>query len=157
MNSHDRRPRPDEVGGASPNSERAAIDGIDAPQVRSNGLHTAFVDDMADGVAFHSAIRDDTGHIVDFLVEYANQAFARLVDRAHDELVGRRMLELFPTWADGLFDICVQAVETGEPQTGEVLAEVPEGFRIKSDSGPIHLVPPDVQHLRYLLDRVARS
>jgi two-component system, cell cycle sensor histidine kinase and response regulator CckA len=121
MNSHDRRSRPDEAGGASPNSERAAIDGIDAPQARSDGLHTAFVDDMADGIAFHRAIRDDTGHIVDFLLEYANQAFGRLADRAHDELVGRRMLELFPAWADGLFDICVQAVETGQPQIGESL------------------------------------
>ena len=30
-----------------------------------------------------------------------------------------------------------------EPQTGEVLAEVPGGLRIKSDAGPIHLVPAD--------------
>jgi RecQ family ATP-dependent DNA helicase len=37
----------------------------------------------------------------------------------------------------------VKYTANGEPQTGEVLAEVPEGFRIKSDSGPIHLVPPD--------------
>jgi PAS domain S-box-containing protein len=125
MSPHNRRPRPVEVGGASSNSERAAIDGIDAPQARLSGLHSTFVDDMADGVAFHSAIRDDTGHIVDFLLEGANQAFGRLVDRAHDELVGRRMLELFPTWADGLFDACVQAVETGEPQTGESLPEQP--------------------------------
>jgi len=125
MNPHNRRPRPVDVGGASSNSERAAIDGIDAPQVRLSGLYSTFVDDMADGVAFHSAIRDDTGHIVDFLLEGANQAFGRLVDRAHDELVGRRMLELFPTWADGLFDACVQAVETGEPQAGESLPEQP--------------------------------
>jgi PAS domain S-box-containing protein len=136
MNSHDRRPRPDEAGGASPNSERAAIDGIDAPQARFHWLDSAFVDDMADGVAFNSAIRDDTGHIVDFLVEYANQAFGRLVDRAHDELVGGRMLELFPAWAEGLFNVCVQAVETGQSRTGESLPEQ-RGLEWANARGPI--------------------
>jgi hypothetical protein len=37
----------------------------------------------------------------------------------------------------------VKYTANGKPQTGEVLAEVPGGLRIKSDSGAIHLVPPD--------------
>jgi PAS domain S-box-containing protein len=78
---------------------------------------------MADGIAFYGAIRDDNGNIADFRVEYANQAFGRLVGYACDELVGRQMLELFPAWADGLFDVCVQAVETGQPRTAESLPE----------------------------------
>jgi len=125
MNSRDRRPRPDEVGGVGPNVGWATAEGIGAPRAGSDGLHTAFVDDMADGIAFQSAIRDDTGHIVDFVVDYANQAFGRLVDRARDELVGRRMLDLFPTWADGIFGICVGAVDKGLPRTGESLPEQP--------------------------------
>jgi PAS domain S-box-containing protein len=135
MNSHDQRPRPDDVVGANPNGERAAIDGADASRTRSDRPHTAFVDDMADGVAFQSAVRVGTGHIVDFRLDYANQAFCRLVDRARAELAGRRMLELFPAWADGLFDICVQAVETGLPRTGESLPGQRDLEWAKQDGG----------------------
>jgi RecQ family ATP-dependent DNA helicase/uracil-DNA glycosylase family 4 len=37
----------------------------------------------------------------------------------------------------------VKYTANDKPQTGEVLAEAPGGLRIRSDGGPIHLVPPD--------------
>ncbi|HEX7491653.1 MAG TPA: PAS domain S-box protein [Candidatus Limnocylindrales bacterium] len=121
MKSQDRPPRPDEVGGASPGSGRTEDDGIDVAEFLSEGRHTAFVDDMADGIVFHRAIRDETGQIVDFVIEYVNRAFCWLADRSPDDLVGRRMLELLPAWADVLLPVCVTVVETGRPWTGEAL------------------------------------
>jgi PAS domain S-box-containing protein len=74
------------------------------------------VDGLEDGIAVHSAIRDETGRIVDFRVEYANDAMGRMVQLAPGELVGRRILDLFPgRRTNGLFDACVRVVEGGEP------------------------------------------
>jgi len=80
---------------------------------------------MADGTAFLRAVRDDGGDIVDFVFEYVNEAFCRLVDLASDRLVGHRMLELFPAWVGGIFDVCVQSVETGRPRTWDSPTELP--------------------------------
>jgi two-component system cell cycle sensor histidine kinase/response regulator CckA len=123
MKSHVPAPRPEDVDAAGPNSKLAASDAMEDSQTRSDRLREAFVGGMADGIAFQTAIRDDTRRIVDFRVEYVNEAFGRIVGRAHDELVGHRMLELFPPWAEELFDTCVEAVETGRPQTQKSLAE----------------------------------
>jgi len=82
----------------------------------SDGLFRACVDGMMEGVAIHNAIRDESGRIVDFRVAYANEAICRLTGLARDELVGHRILELFPgRRTNGHFDACVRVVETGEP------------------------------------------
>ena len=87
-------------------------------------LFGAIVDDMVEGVAVHSAIRDEAGRIVDFRVDYANCALSRLTGLAHDELVGHTILELFPgRSANGLFDAYVRVVETGELMMRESLAD----------------------------------
>lgn len=117
MSPHSRRRPTHDAGAGRPDAEGAVVDGAEVRETRLAGLHAAFVDDMADGTAFQRAVRDETGRIVDFLVEYVNEAFARIVELAADRLVGHRALELFPTWADGLFGVCVQVVETGQPQT----------------------------------------
>ncbi len=124
MSSRNQRPRPEGPGAARRNRERAATDAIEGPQPGSDRLQEAFVADMDDGVAFHSAIRDETGRIVDFRVEYVNEAFCRMVRLAHDRLVGHRVLELFPTQrAKGIFDMCVQVAETGQPSTRDSLRD----------------------------------
>ena len=96
---------------------------MEGPQPGSDELHLAFVDNLADGILFARAVRDETGHIVDFLVEYVNAALCRMVDRPPDQLMGRRILEAFPSWANGLFDMCVQVVETGRAATRDPLTD----------------------------------
>jgi len=105
MSSHNHRPRPEDGG--------AATAGIDGHQAGPEGLHLAFVDGLVDGVVYMGAVRDEAGRIVDFLVEYANAALCRMAGRTEKQLVGRRIVELFPSWANGLFDWCVRVVETG--------------------------------------------
>ena len=85
---------------------------------RSTGLESTLgsvVDRMAEGLAIHSSIRDGLGRIVDFRVDYVNDALTRLTGMAHDQLVGHTILELFPgRRSNGLFEAYVQVVETGQ-------------------------------------------
>jgi len=71
---------------------------------------------MADGVALHSAIRDQSGRIVDFGIDYVNPALCRMTGMAREDLEGHPILEVFPGLApNGLFASYVEVVETGEP------------------------------------------
>jgi len=63
-----------------------------------------------------AAVRDAADHIVDFEYRYCNRAALTLLRRRREEVLGRRLLELFPAHrANGLFDAYAQVVETGEP------------------------------------------
>ncbi|HSM82026.1 MAG TPA: PAS domain S-box protein, partial [Nodosilinea sp.] len=69
-----------------------------------------------DGImAFHS-IRDDQGQIVDFEWTLSNPTACQAVNKQLHELIGQRLLEILPgNRTDGLFDLYVQVVETGDP------------------------------------------
>jgi PAS domain-containing protein len=65
-------------------------------------------------------MRDKTGEIFDFRVEYVNGAACALTGRTREEQVGRRLLEVFPHLRQlGLFDVYRGVVDTGEPATRE--------------------------------------
>jgi two-component system cell cycle sensor histidine kinase/response regulator CckA len=121
MRPHDPGPRTN-LGAGPLNSELPPTDRREDSQATLDRLHAVFVGDMVDGVAFLTAIRAD-GRIVDFRVEYANEAFGRIVDWSPDQLVGHRILELSPAWAEGLFDTCLEVAETGRPRTHGPLPE----------------------------------
>ena len=75
----------------------------------------ACVDGMLEGVAIHSAIRDDTGRIVDFRIEYANESLSRMTGLRREEIIGHRILDLFPSRrTNGVFDAYVHVVESGQ-------------------------------------------
>src|SRR3954463_9257946 len=62
------------------------------------------------------AVRDAAGLIVDFEYEYCNRAALALLGRAREDVVGCRLLELFPSHrTTGLFDAYGRVTETGEP------------------------------------------
>ncbi len=74
------------------------------------------VENMLDGFAIFSAIRDDANKIVDFRYEYINQAGCTLNQRTREEQLGHTLLELLPVHKNtGLFDEYVQVTETGQP------------------------------------------
>ncbi len=71
---------------------------------------------MLDAFGIYSAVRDESGRIVDFRVEYVNEAHCRYNQMRREEQVGHLLLELFPAYREGgLFDKFCQVVETGEP------------------------------------------
>ena len=66
----------------------------------------------------YTALRDDTGRIVDFRIDYVNGAMCRLNSVPRERQVGQTLLDLFPAHRpSGLFDAFCRVVETGEPLT----------------------------------------
>jgi PAS domain S-box-containing protein len=62
------------------------------------------------------SVRDASGRVVDFEYEFCNRAALELLGRCREEVLGRRLLDLFPSHrANGLLDAYVRVTETGEP------------------------------------------
>ena len=69
-----------------------------------------------DGIMAFKAVRDAKGRIIDFEWLLSNPTACEIVGRETGDLIGKRMLEELPgNREEGLFDIYVQVVETGEP------------------------------------------
>ena len=68
---------------------------------------------MPRGVLILSAVRDEARRIIDFRFEDANQAAIDVSGRPVKELIGRRILELYPT-ASGMVDAYGGVFESGE-------------------------------------------
>ena len=99
---------------------RAAVAASDA---RFRSVHDA----SPNGFALHRPVRADgrpDGAIVDFIVTYVNQAGANIVGLVAEEMVGRRMLELWPsTEPEGVVAAYARVMETGESCYREILYE----------------------------------
>ena len=71
---------------------------------------------MTDLVTIQSAIRDPSGRIVDFRIDYMNNAEIDVAGRAANDLTGRLLLDAYPAMRDSeLFLGYEQVVETGAP------------------------------------------
>jgi hypothetical protein len=93
--------------------------------------HRAFgifglLESLLDGFLFARALRGDDGEVADFRIDHVSSRFRDPAGRSGAELTGRPLLEMYPeaARAGGLFDRCVTALETGEPQhvAGEMVA-----------------------------------
>jgi len=89
-------------------AETTAVDAEEQPG--------AFLEAIDEAFFRMGAVRDATGRIIDFEYQYCNRTALTLLDRRLEEVLGRRLLELFPSHrTNGLFDAYTQVVETGEP------------------------------------------
>ncbi|MEJ2262652.1 MAG: PAS domain S-box protein [Anaerolineales bacterium] len=78
------------------------------------------IENLLDGFAIFSAVRDDKNQIVDFRYEYINEIGCRLNQRSREEQIGHTLLELLPAHKDsGIFEQYVRVAETGEPLVTE--------------------------------------
>lgn len=74
------------------------------------------VDSLLDSFYIHSAIRDSSGKIVDFRVEYANKAASTSTRMPREEQIGQGLFAMFPWLSQtGLFEEFCKVVETGAP------------------------------------------
>jgi PAS domain S-box-containing protein len=76
---------------------------------------------LLDAFGVLSAVRDESGQIVDLRAEYANPVGCALFQRPLEELVGQRLLEVLPSMMPrGMFAQLAHTIETGEPTEYEV-------------------------------------
>ncbi len=81
------------------------------------------VETMLDCFGIYSAVRDESGRIVDFRIEYVNEAVCQGNRMTTEEQIGKGLLEILPAHREtGLFDEYCRVVETGEPLVKESLS-----------------------------------
>lgn len=75
----------------------------------------AVFDALIDPVVILSAVRDESGSIVDFRYVDANPAACAYTGLSHDALIGTTLLGILPGHtATGLLDLYISVIETGE-------------------------------------------
>jgi PAS domain S-box-containing protein len=80
------------------------------------------VENMLDPFSILSSVRDEHGKIIDFQCDYINEAGCVHLKRPRDQLVGHRLLEVFPWQKDiGLFNAYCHTVEFGEPYISDTI------------------------------------
>ena len=78
------------------------------------------IENMLDCFGIYTAVRDESGQIVDFLTEYVNAAACANNCMTREEQIGKRLCELLPAHRETeLFDEYVKLVETGQPLAKE--------------------------------------
>jgi PAS domain-containing protein len=71
-----------------------------------------------------SPVRDESGTVVDFVIEHANSAAASGTGRKERDLVGRRLLDVYPyLLTSGVFDSYRSVLESGVGFRGDPVAE----------------------------------
>jgi serine phosphatase RsbU (regulator of sigma subunit)/PAS domain-containing protein len=81
------------------------------------------LDAAFDGFALLSAVRDESGAIIDFTCEYVNQVGAKLIGNTVEETLGRPVSEVSPMLVEcGLLDRYREVAERGEPWGEQITA-----------------------------------
>lgn len=89
---------------------------------RSQETFLTSVENMLDCFGIFSAMRDDSGQIVDFRIDYLNASACESNQMPKAMQIGRGLCEILPAHQEsGLFDEYCQVVETGEPLIKESL------------------------------------
>jgi len=89
---------------------------MEAELRRSEERFRTSVENMLDCFGIYSAVRNNQGEIVDFRVEYVNNAACIENHMPREEQVSRNLLEILPAHREsGLFQEYCQVVETGQP------------------------------------------
>ncbi|GAA4415905.1 hypothetical protein GCM10023187_46840 [Nibrella viscosa] len=84
---------------------------------QANSTLLAVLNGAQAGIVSYRSVRNSDGQIIDFEFLSANQVACRLIGRSENQLIGQRILTLFPANREmGLFDRYVELAETGQPQ-----------------------------------------
>jgi diguanylate cyclase (GGDEF)-like protein/PAS domain S-box-containing protein len=76
----------------------------------------AAVETSLDAFSILESVRDKSGKIVDFRIQYANANAEKMTGKSRSALMGQMLSEVTPiTKTTGLFARCCKVVETGEP------------------------------------------
>jgi PAS domain S-box-containing protein len=74
------------------------------------------VENLINPFGIYSAVRDESGQIEDYIVEYVNKAACKSNQMTYKEQVGKRLCEILPAHKEtGLFEEYGKVVETAKP------------------------------------------
>jgi len=83
---------------------------------RANDRFSLAMNAMIEQVTVCQAVRNDDGDIIDFVVDFVNDAASDGAARDGDQLLGRLVCDLYPSWrSSGMFDAFAEVVCTGVP------------------------------------------
>jgi signal transduction histidine kinase len=86
----------------------------------SEARFRASVESMLDSLGIYSAVRNQAGELVDFRLEYVNEAASIKAQPLRRENIGRRLLQVLPErYHQDMLDEYRRVVETGEPLARE--------------------------------------
>jgi signal transduction histidine kinase len=86
------------------------------------------LDTMPEPFGVFTAVRDDAGTIVDFIIDYINLPGAMTNRRPREEQMGARLLDVTPAVKEtGVFDAYVELVKTGVPLHREFMYQAEGG------------------------------
>lgn len=93
---------------------------MEAELRRSEQWFRTSLDNILDAFGIFSTVRDESGRILDFLIEYVNDAACAVNGMSREQLVGKRLLEIMPVHPEPLlFSEYCRVVETGQPLVKE--------------------------------------
>jgi PAS domain-containing protein len=89
---------------------------VTTPKAEIGQRLIALLDAVDEPISIASAIRDREGRILDFRLEYVNEATARWAGVPRESMIGLITGELLPEFrSSGFFDTLVEVVTTGVP------------------------------------------
>ena len=89
---------------------------IEAALARSEERVRASIENMPDAFSIYTAVRDETGMIRDFRIDYVNAAACMICGLGASDLAEGHLLEILPDYRENeLFDEYCKVVETGLP------------------------------------------
>ncbi|MBE9125965.1 MULTISPECIES: PAS domain S-box protein [unclassified Coleofasciculus] len=95
---------------------------LEAELAASEERFRTSIENMLDCFSICTSIRDESGKIADFCIEYVNRAACEDTGLTKAEQIGKRLCKLFPANREnGLFDDYCQVVETGQPFIKELV------------------------------------
>jgi PAS domain S-box-containing protein len=121
-------------GRAEPYGVLVCFEDITDQQLKDEALQTSrdllssVLSSSLDGIMVFSSVRDEFGRIADLECILANPQAEKMVGRASDDIIGRRIGELLPVQEEkGYIDAYVDVIETGEPLEAEIEYDTEEG------------------------------
>ena len=100
---------------------RGVDDGDSGMAVMPESLLRASLDALQEAFFIFEAVRDEDGAVVDLRYRFMNAAAEQLYQRSSVEILGRGLVELFPTVIDlGIFACYVEPLTTGLPSAMRV-------------------------------------
>ena len=86
-----------------------------AALAHSEALFRATVEALQQGIFVASPVRDHDGEVVDLRIELVNQAALDIIRMSREEITGRTVFELFPSFAPAALASCLEVLRTGRP------------------------------------------